>query len=168
MRLRTTASHDDKIELQMTPMVDIVFQLLVFFIMTFKIAAPEGDFRIKMPLDVPPSDSLDESLLPPMKLVMRADAGGELISMEMAGQAFGIEGDAFLELRDHVLAMIGDPRGPDSDAESAEVELEFDFELKYHYVIRAITAVSGFVDPEGRSVVKMIERIKFAPRQEEP
>ena len=41
---------EDKIELQMTPMIDIVFQLLVFFIMTFKIVTQEGDFNIKMPL----------------------------------------------------------------------------------------------------------------------
>ena len=27
----------------MTPMIDIVFQLLIFFVMTFKIAAVEGD-----------------------------------------------------------------------------------------------------------------------------
>ena len=30
--------------LEMTPMIDIVFQLLVFFIMTFKIVSQEGDF----------------------------------------------------------------------------------------------------------------------------
>ena len=41
---------EEKIELQMTPMIDIVFQLLVFFIMTFKIVAQEGDFNVKMPL----------------------------------------------------------------------------------------------------------------------
>ena len=39
-----------KVEMQMTPMIDIVFQLLTFFIMSFKIVAAEGDFDIKMPL----------------------------------------------------------------------------------------------------------------------
>jgi biopolymer transport protein ExbD len=34
----------NKVELNMTPMIDIVFQLLIFFIMSFKIAAQEGDF----------------------------------------------------------------------------------------------------------------------------
>ncbi|MEM8866338.1 MAG: biopolymer transporter ExbD, partial [Planctomycetota bacterium] len=36
MKIRHT-DHRDKIQLQMTPMIDIVFQLLIFFIMTFKI-----------------------------------------------------------------------------------------------------------------------------------
>ncbi len=36
MRIRSHVASDDKgVELQMTPMIDIVFQLLVFFIMTF-------------------------------------------------------------------------------------------------------------------------------------
>ena len=54
MKIRhTTSSGQDKIELQMTPMIDIVFQLLVFFIMTFKIVSQEGDFNVKMPLADP-------------------------------------------------------------------------------------------------------------------
>ena len=43
-------SAESKIELQMTPMIDVVFQLLVFFLFTFRIATQEGDFNIKMPL----------------------------------------------------------------------------------------------------------------------
>ena len=39
MKIRNTGGDGEKIELQMTPMIDIVFQLLVFFIMTFKIVA---------------------------------------------------------------------------------------------------------------------------------
>ena len=54
MKVRHSSSTGkDKIELQMTPMIDIVFQLLVFFIMTFKIVAQEGDFNIKMPVSAP-------------------------------------------------------------------------------------------------------------------
>ena len=39
---------EKKSQLLMTPMIDIVFQLLIFFIMTFKITAPEGDFYIDL------------------------------------------------------------------------------------------------------------------------
>ena len=34
----------------MTSMIDIVFLLLVFFVMTFKIVELEGDFSVRMPL----------------------------------------------------------------------------------------------------------------------
>ncbi len=51
MRIRKTGSGlGDKIELQMTPMIDVVFQLLIFFMFTFKIATQEGDFNVKMPI----------------------------------------------------------------------------------------------------------------------
>ena len=42
MQIRNANNEGEKIELQMTPMIDIVFQLLVFFIMTFKIVSMEG------------------------------------------------------------------------------------------------------------------------------
>ena len=49
MRIRHGTTTLDKIELQMTPMIDIVFQLNMFFLFTFKIVLPEGDFNIRMP-----------------------------------------------------------------------------------------------------------------------
>ena len=53
-------NKNEKIELQMTPMIDIVFQLLVFFIMTFNVVAQEGDFNIRMPAIGAPQDQLEE------------------------------------------------------------------------------------------------------------
>ena len=54
MRVRNVDGiKDEKVEVQMTPMIDIVFQLLVFFIMTFKIVSLEGDFHVKMPRQQP-------------------------------------------------------------------------------------------------------------------
>ena len=50
MKPRRGPSGPAKVEQNMTPMIDIVFQLLTFFIMTLKIATQEGDFNIKMPL----------------------------------------------------------------------------------------------------------------------
>ena len=51
MRFRRAGKiGQEKITLQMAPMIDVVFQLLVFFIMTFKIVTLEGDFNIRMPL----------------------------------------------------------------------------------------------------------------------
>ena len=33
----------------MTPMIDVVFQLLAFFVLTFRIVSPEGEFGVTMP-----------------------------------------------------------------------------------------------------------------------
>ncbi len=159
MKIRhTTGSGDDKVELQMTPMIDIVFQLLVFFIMTFKIVSQEGDFNIKMPLSAPSEGLPDENALPPMKVRLRADANGNPAAIMLNEKAFSDWGD----LNNYMIGIIGNERGPGSVQDTAEVELDCDYSLRYEHVINAVTAVSGFVDDNG-NIVKLVEKIKFAP-----
>ena len=79
MKIRNTNRHaDEKVELMMTPMIDIVFQLLVFFIMTFKIIAPECDFNIRMPLAAPSQGVPNPDELPPLKVRLTATDDGRL------------------------------------------------------------------------------------------
>ena len=170
MRVRhTTSSGQDKIELQMTPMIDIVFQLLVFFIMTFRIVSQEGDFNIKMPLAAPAEGSM-ESQLPPIKVRLTAAPGGELEGVFLNDRPLQFSPGArvtMLPLREEIIAIIGDDRGPGSVQEEAEVELDCDYRLHYVHVVEAITAVSGYIDPTTGEVVKLVEKIKFAPPRTE-
>lgn len=157
MRFRHGVSNDAKIELQMTPLIDIVFQLLVFFIMSFKIVAQEGDFNVYMPLAMRREGPVEENVLPPMQLRLRADAQGDLAGITLNERPF----DSLQELH---YFIIGDIAGADATArEDAEVELDCDYDLNYEYVIRAITAVSGYVDEATGEVVKLVEKIKFTP-----
>jgi biopolymer transport protein ExbD len=147
----------DKVAIDMTPMIDVVFQLLAFFCMTLKIVAEEGDFNIKMPLAAPRAGTPDPNQLPPMKLRMRADRNGNLVEMILNEQPFSGP-TRFQQLHNHIAGLVGDG----SMAASAEVELDCDYGLKYENVIAAITAVSGDVSPEGQ-VIKLVEKIKFSP-----
>lgn len=149
--------REDKIELQMTPMIDIVFQLLVFFIMTFKIVAQEGDFNIKMPLAAPNAGAVDDSLLPPLKLRLRADPEGNLAGIRLNDQDFS----NFLSLHTHVRGLIGDQAGPGSVGD-AEIEIDCDYQLRYRHAIDAVTAISGYTDADG-NIIKLIDKITFAP-----
>ncbi len=157
MKIRHTGQSDQKIELQMTPMIDIVFQLLVFFIMTFKIVVQEGDFNIKMPLASPQQGVLDENLVPPMKLRLTADAQGNVAGIVLNEQSFS----SFDELRNYIIGIVGTDSGPDSIRESAEIELDCDYRLRYEETVKAMTAVTGY--RQGDEVVKLIEKVKFAP-----
>jgi len=149
---------DDKVELQMTPMIDIVFNLLIFFIMTFKVIALEGDFNIKMPLAAPSAGAPDDLQLPPMKVRLRAGADGMLAGISLNDRAIG----TMEALRLEIIGFVGDNRGPGGIQETAEVELDCDYGLRYEHVIQAITSVSGYIDQTG-NVVKLVEKIKFAP-----
>jgi biopolymer transport protein ExbD len=156
MRIRH-ADHEEKIELSMVPMIDIVFQMLVFFIMTFKIVLPEGDFNIRMPSEaaaqaVQPSETL------PWTLVMKAGPDGELADLQLSGRSFGHGRDAFARLQQYVRSQL-EVEG--AAAGDQEVELNCDYDLNYMYVMRAITAVTGYIENGQRH--KLIERIKFTP-----
>ena len=158
MKIRKAAtSGTDKVDLQMTPMIDIVFQLLIFFVMTFKIASVEGDFNVKMPLASSTSAAQTETVAVPVRLV--ADPQGQLTSIRMGDRNLGTD---FRALRQEIIAMVGTDTGPGSMAENTEVELDCDYQLNYAYTIRAIDAVSGFIDQTGK-MQPLIEKVKFAP-----
>ena len=149
----------EKQELNMTSMIDIVFLLLVFFVMTFKIVEMEGDFSIRMPLAGSSSSVSDPTDLP-LKLRIRADGDGRMTSMALNEINLGND---FTKLRSNVVALVGTD-APAEGEEGPEIEIDVDYNLRYAYVIEAITAVSGYKD--GDQVVKLIEKIKFAkPRR---
>jgi biopolymer transport protein ExbD len=151
----------DKIPIDMTPMIDIVFQLLAFFCMTLKVASAEGDFSIQMPLAAPKSGTPDPHQVPPMKVRLRADASGNLAELLLNDRAFSGP-DRWQQLHNHIAGLVGDERL----AAAAEVELDCDYGLKYEHVIEAITAVSGSVETDG-TISKLVEKIKFSPPRPE-
>ena len=146
-------------QLNMTSMIDIVFLLLIFFVMTFKIVELEGDFSVRMPLAGNDSVAMDSTELP-LKLRMRADELGRLTTISLNEIELGQDFD---QLRGNVIGLIGTTTPVEGD-DGPESEIDTDYNLRYEYVIRAITAVSGYKD--GNEVVKLIEKIKFAkPRR---
>ena len=58
----------EKIDINMTPMIDIVFQLMAFFIMSLKIVQAEGDFDVRMPLGAAAAAAPDDQLVPPVRV----------------------------------------------------------------------------------------------------
>lgn len=157
MKLRhSTGGLSDKVDIPMTPMIDIVFQLLIFFLFSFKIATQEGDFNIRMPVAGPASSTSLETDLP-IKVRLTADADGNLASIRMDDAVL----PNFTALHEKVMSRVGTNAGPDA-AEKIEAELDCDYNLKYRNVIGAVTAISGYVTPDGH-IVKLIQKIKLSP-----
>jgi biopolymer transport protein ExbD len=83
MKFRNTDHAAEKIEPQMAPMIDVVFQLLIFFMLTLKIVEPEGDFSINMPQGRPkPDPTKQEVKIQPLVIEMRANPDGSLKSLQ--------------------------------------------------------------------------------------
>ena len=159
MRIRHGYTTLDKVEMQMTPMIDIVFLLNIFFLFTFKIVLPEGDFNIRMP-SAAAARSLQQSETLPMTLAIKAGPNGELADLRLAGRSYGNGRDAFAQLHQQIRAAVNDTGGPGTASE-LEVEIDADYDLNYEYVMRAITAITGYI--ENGQPHKLIERVKFTP-----
>jgi biopolymer transport protein ExbD len=166
MKLGRRRKSDD-LKINMTAMIDIVFQLLIFFILTFKVAALEGDFEVKMPLASTNPSSMDEVLPTVIHVGLTAGVNRDIASIEIddGTQALTFtQADMFQQLTgfvESVIAREGDP----SMASEVEVEFDIDSELRYRFTVKAIEAVSGQVLPDG-TVKKLVNKIKFTQPQE--
>ncbi|QDV27229.1 ExbD/TolR family protein [Aureliella helgolandensis] len=158
MKFRHRSQTADKTELSMTSMIDIVFLLLVFFVMTFKISAQEGDFNVKMPLEGVSGPSDNTQL--PLKLRLISNGAGGLQEIVLNDNlSFGTDWE---KLRGYIVGLVGDAAGP-GEEEGPEVEIDLDYDLHYVHVISAITSVTGY--RSGNDIVKLIDRIKFAKQR---
>jgi len=75
---RRVSQLPDKIHIDMTPMIDVVFQLISFFMFSLKVVFPEGDFDIRMPLGRAANAVVDDQQVPPIRIKLSAKPDGTL------------------------------------------------------------------------------------------
>ena len=165
MKIRNRGSLE-KITLNMTPLINVVFLLVIFFMCTLKESEPEGDFGFSMPLEAPAASAVTAAELPPFKVRLVGDDNGELTSVLFNGSDLGDGQEAFAKLNSEVFRAITDINdiGPGRQEEQ-EVEIDSDYNLHYHYVIKAIGSCAGGLGQNGLPI-RYISQIKFAPRRE--
>jgi biopolymer transport protein ExbD len=157
----------------MTPMIDVCFQIIIFFIASMRVILPEGDFNITMPVAQPAGqagsptgtlpgssgseNSMGSAELPSVKIQLLANSNGELAEIRLGNRAIG----SFKELRRQVRELCNVDRGPAGGGATPEVDIGFDYNLKYAYVMDAVTSISGYVADDKRTVIRMIDKIRF-------
>jgi biopolymer transport protein ExbD len=139
--------------LQTTALIDIVFLLLVFFVMTFRVAAPEGDFDVEMANASDRGSPPVEPFEIPLTLRLEADAAGNLAGIRLNERGF----DSLAELHEFVVQHVGPQHAADQ-----ELEIRPDYGLAYSHVVDALTAVRGRHTPAG-GVEDLITQIRLAP-----
>jgi len=159
MAMKFKSRSSEKVEMQLTSMIDVIFLLLIFFVMTFRISAQEGDFNVKMPIGGGQGTADTTNI--PIKLRLRANTDGELVDIVVDdSRSFGND---FGKLREFILQLTGG-NAPPKPEDGPEVEIDLDYNLRYEFVIGAITAVTG--RRQGDRIERLVERIKFAaPRK---
>jgi biopolymer transport protein ExbD len=159
MRLVRALPNASTVQLQMTSMIDIVFLLLVFFVMTFKIVVPEGDFQIHMAAQGGNGPADPEATPEVIRVRLHAAADGSLAGIEAEQQSLA----SFNDLRRLVLNLTSSNAGPSVHGVAPEIEFDVDPGLDYRHLMAALTAVKGYIGPRGE-VIDLTDRIKILPQ----
>ncbi|MGC3967528.1 MAG: biopolymer transporter ExbD [Pirellulales bacterium] len=165
MPKRQDVKAPEKIDINMTPMIDVVFQLMAFFLMTFKVASVEGDFNLKLPKSERSAGAANTQV-EMMNVVMRANARGDLMVMQVDANppsrwSNAIDAALFADLRAKVDAKVNQARG--AGQEEPEIQLDVDDNLRYEFVIKAVDAVGAKFDSQGK-YQQLAKKVKFAPK----
>ena len=102
------------------------------------------------------SGPADFRQLPAVRIRLRANAAGRLAAISFNGHPVLDVSD----LRSQIKAFIGQAM----DA-TVEAQLDCDGNLRYEDTQRTIAAISAYPTADGRSMVPLVDRIKFLPRR---
>jgi biopolymer transport protein ExbD len=151
------AASADRVDLQMTPLIDVVFQLLAFFLMSFRIAAPEGDFALKLPREVPGEDG--KLRFEVLRLHLAAEPNGDLRHVQLEANKPLSGPAAFGLVHREVVRLVNVSRA--AGQEDPEVVIDADDDLRYEHVVAAVSAVAVETTAAGETV-PLIKRVRFA------
>lgn len=189
MKIRGYDKENEEIKLAMTPMIDIVFQLLVFFIMTYKVTAMEGDYNIRMPSAAADPTMIEDVLEDFLQVRLVANPDNRFL--DRIEVSYGVDQQTwarsvypvrkagsdttltaaereqnrqsravFTSLNQFVINVVGTNSGDPGSGSEIEAEIEADPDLRYEDTVYAIEAISGYKDDQKR-IIKLIEKIKF-------
>ena len=140
------------------PMIDLIFNLLIFFVLTFTFATPEGDFSVRMAdqTAAPSARSLD---LPvePFQIRLLSNDQGDLVDIRIGQRSLGQD---MRQLRAEARRFVGTDLAQAADIEA---ELDCDPRLRYAYTMQAIDMISGYRDELG-NIQPLIRRYSFTGR----
>ena len=160
MKFKMSSNAPARILLPLAPMVNVVFLLLLFFMLNLKIALPDRTFDANLPVNGP-GDTTGVNV-PDIKVGLRSDGDGNLTQLTLGGIDLGNDNAAFDRLNKEILKIIGRPGNP--LMKDIEVEIDADYECQHKYVAKAITQCTGRFDPQTQKVSRYVEKVKFAPQ----
>ena len=133
--MRRRPAEELKVEMNMTPMIDVVFQLLTFFMFTLKPMIHEGQFAVNMAATPgAAAPSVEEFKIPPLAVHLKATDSGDLAAILLGERQLR----NFEELRIQVQMLAGGAL-----ADEVEAEIHADDSLQYAYLISAVNALTA-------------------------
>jgi len=151
-----------EVDIPITPMLDMAFQLLTFFILTYRPAPTEGQFSMNLlpaqkateitkeqPKDTAPTTI--DPVLRTLKTTLRAGENGLIGEMTLADKKIA----GMAELKTELESFVNDPI-----LSFDQAVINIDPQLKYSEVVKVIDVFSSLKDPTGKP--KPLTKISFS------
>lgn len=126
----------EDVEIRMTPMIDVVFQLLVFFLFTFDIVAVEGEIAVDLSevRTGAAAQPLVIDVVEKVRLRLIADEAGRLREIRAGSRSLGSDPAELARfLRENFVDVAPSP-------DDVRVEIDADAPLRYHFLMRCVNA----------------------------
>ena len=154
MRFRSS-NRSASLPKSMSAMIDVVFLLLIFFMLTLQIAAPEGVHAVEMPAEgtTPPVINT-----PDIRVRLIADDAGRLAELRLGNRHLGSGDEAIDRLGKEIHALSFEARGIVN--EGIPIIIEADADLDFGFSLRAMGVCQKHRGPDGQ-VEKLVTRVQM-------
>lgn len=96
----------DRHKLELAPLVDVVFQLLIFFLVASEVRPTEADFKTNLPAGSGPRDAKVQKKEVARVYLRNVDTEGNVVEVSLNGEV--LPGDAFKALESRLRAARSD------------------------------------------------------------
>jgi hypothetical protein len=155
--MRGAAAHDHSLEGRWLPMLGLGGLVATMLIAAWRYHAASEAGAAAPPVAAHATGPADFHQLPAVQIRLRADAAGRLSSIAFNGRTVRNA----IELR----AAIREFLGPAAQDATIEAELDCDGRLRYEDTRQVIDAISAYPASDGRTMVPLVDRVKFSPRK---
>ncbi len=156
---RGPAAHEYSLEGRWLPLLGLGGLLTVLILAAWRFDPAAEQVQSDASAAATEIGPADFHQLPAIQIRLRADAAGRLASIACNGRPVkNVE-----DLRAEIRAFLG----PEAADATVEAELDCDGHLRYEHTQQIITAISACQAADGRTMVPLVDRVKFAPRRTE-
>ena len=149
-----------RLMLPLASWIGVMLLLMGLAVFSLPTTMTVADAAQHLPTD-PPLMQAGSGRVSKIPVRLRSDLQGNLTEIMVGQYSVGHDAAAFDRLNAQLLRMLG--RSGNPLPLPVEIEIDSDYELRYEYVIRAVAACSGHVDPQSKQLVRFAERIHFTP-----
>ncbi len=148
-----TGGGPSKVDIPMAPMIDIVFQLLIFFMLNLKIVAPRRKFHTSTCRRRSLVASPDEPQVPTSKVRLQADLAATSLQLFLGDNRFGERRPCLRATHSEILKLIGRPGAANGERRRSRNRRRLRSALRIHHHWPSQNALAARLEGERPSAM---------------